>query len=177
MKRAIFLSICSVALLIFSQIEVVACGCPGSKDTDITMAVTQHFGNASIVFSGEVIAKEFVPIIKEDTSGKAIKAENLVYKFLVGGWWKGKFKDEITLNTSHFRYPDLGYGENSGCEYSFEVGEKYLVYAVGSKGKFIAHSCSGTTRIENAEKDIQQLQKLKAENEEFVIKSLINDPF
>ena len=170
MKRAIFLSICSVALLIFGQIEVFACGCPGSKDTDITMAVTQHFGNASIVFSGKVIAKEFVPIIKKDPSGKTIKAENLVYKFLVGDWWKGKSKDEITLNTSHFRYPDLGYGENSGCESSFEVGKEYLVYAVGSKGKFIAHECSGTTRIENAEKDIQELQKLKAVNKNSLLR-------
>jgi hypothetical protein len=97
-KDYIFIAL-QFALLIFGQIEVFACGCPGSKDTDITMAVTQHFGNASIVFSGKVIAKEFVPIIKEDTSGKTIKAENLVYKFLVGGWWKGKSKDEITLNT------------------------------------------------------------------------------
>ncbi len=164
MKRAIFLSICSVALLIFSQIEVVACGCPGSKDTDITMAVTQHFGSASIVFSGKVIAKEFIEIIKKDASGKRVKAENLVYRFIIDNWWKGKSKGEITLNTSHFRYPDLGYGQNSGCEFSFEVGKKYLVYAVGSRGKFTAHECSGTTRIENAEKDIQELQKLKAVN-------------
>jgi len=162
MKKTIFLSLCSLALLFFSQIEVFACGCPRGSNEDITMVVTQHFSNASIVFSGKVITKEFVPIIKKDASGKEIKAENLVYKFIVDSWWKGKSKNGIILNTSHFRYPDIGYGQNSDCDSSFEVGKKYLVYAVSSKGKFIAHSCSGTTRIENAEKHIQELQKFKA---------------
>jgi hypothetical protein len=41
------------------------------------------------------------------------------------------------------------------------LGRKYLVYATNLKGKLIADICGGTTHIENAGSDIEELQKLK----------------
>lgn len=161
MKKIIFLSFSILIVLLFTQIDAFACGCAGRVE-DITKAVTEDFNRASVVFSGKVVSSRFLPIIKKDVSGKEIKAENLVFKFAADSWWKGKSRDEIILDTSQFRYPGLGYGSiGSNCEYNFEAGKKYLIYAVISKGKLIANQCSGTTRIENAEKDIKELQKLK----------------
>ena len=161
MKRIVFLSLSIFALLLITQIEVFACGCAG-RDDDIRKAVTKDFNQASVVFSGRVIAKEFVPINKQDSSTRGIGVpETLIYKFAVDGWWKGKPKDEIILDTSQIRNPS-GSGSGSGCEFQFEFGKKYLVYADGSNNKLIASRCRGTRRIENSEKDIQELQKLKA---------------
>ncbi len=155
------MSVSIAAFLLFSQTDALACGCAGRVE-DISKAVNQDFSRAAVVFSGKVISAKFLPIIKKDTSGNNIKAENLVIKFAVDSWWKGKSKNEITLNTTQFRYPDLSYGIGSGCEYAFEIGKRYLVYAVNSKGQLTADECSGTTTIERAKKDIQELQKLKS---------------
>jgi hypothetical protein len=49
----------------------------------------------------------------------------------------------------------------SNCEFGFNLGRKYLVYATNVKGNLIAPVCGGTTRIENADSDIKELQRLK----------------
>ncbi len=74
----------------------------------------------------------------------------------------------------------------SNCEYHFEVGKRYLVYAVSSKGKLKAYVCSGTGQFEDAEKDIKELQRLMVsekdsqessaltdEDKSFIIKSIL----
>ncbi|MCA1625248.1 MAG: hypothetical protein LC768_03235 [Acidobacteria bacterium] len=175
-----------IALMLLAHINVWACGCQG-RDEDITKAVILDFNKASIIFSGKIAAAEWIPIVEKNASGKEIKAEALLLKFAVDSWWKGKTKDEVIWHTTDIRYPDSGELKlGSNCEYGFELGKKYLVYAVDLKGKLIAGACSGTTRIENAEKDIKELQKLKVkernsqespkltdEDKSFIIKSIL----
>ena len=154
MKKFVFLSLSILAILHFTQIDALACGC-AARSGDITKDVNRDFDQAAIVFSGKVVFAKFVPI------SEGIGAtETLIIKFAVNNWWKGKPIGEVTLSTAQFRYPGIG-GSGEGCEYSFEAGKKYLVYAVNRKGKLRAFDCSGTTRIENAERDIKELQKLK----------------
>lgn len=185
MKNIVLLSVILV-LIVLAQVNVWACGCPG-RVKDITKAVTQDFNQASMVFSGNVVASEWIPKIEKNSSGQKIRAETLVLEFAVDSWWKGKIKNEVIWHTSHIRYPDLGIGESgSNCEYGFEVGKKYLVYADSLEGKLKAHVCGGTRRIEDAEKDIKELQKLNleekhlqegskltGEDKSFIIKSIL----
>lgn len=98
-----------------------------------------------------------MPITEKNSSGKRIKAEIWVLKFAVDNWWKGETKDVVIWRTSSIRYPELDEGKTgSNCEFGFKLRRKYLVYATD-----LAEVCGGTTRIEDADNDIEQLQKLK----------------
>jgi hypothetical protein len=170
MKRIIFSSFGVLFALLFIQIDAFACGCPG-RSKDITKIVTEEFNKVSLVFSGKVVEAKWIPLTEKNASGRKIKVEVLIIKFAVDNWWKGKTKNQVIWRTSNIRYPDMNSGEGgSNCEFSFDSGRKYLVYASSIKGKLIASVCGGTTRIENAESDIKELQKLK----EVKIKNLSN---
>ena len=156
------MSFAVLAASLFIQRDTFACGC-AARSKDITKEVAQDFSRASKVFSGKVMEAKWVPITGKNVSGKRIKAEVLILRFAVDRWWKGKTRDEVVWRTSAIRYPDsnLGLG-GSNCEYGFDLGKKYLVYANGLPGKLSADVCNGTTRIENAGPDIKELQRLKA---------------
>jgi hypothetical protein len=145
-----------------------ACGCAGLADVSnevIVSAIEKEFKASSIVFSGKVTASEYIPII-ENSEGVKIRAEALIFKFAVDERWKGDIGDEIIFPTSTRRYSDGSGSGGSNCVYSsFEVGKKYLIYAVGSKDNLTAHVCGRTKLIENAEKDIEELNWLKKKND------------
>ncbi len=96
----------------------------------------------------------------EDSSG----AEVLVVKIKVEQRWKGSDAEEMILYTSQIRYDD-GSGGGSGCDYSFESGKQYLIYAFGPEDKLKTHACARTRLMEYAEKDVRELNKIKAEEE------------
>jgi hypothetical protein len=161
MKRIIFFSFAILIALLFIQIDVYACGCPGRSE-DIMKAVSEEFNKSSLVFSGKVIEAKWQPISEKKASGERIKAKVLILKFAVDNWWKGKIRNVIYWRTSYIRYPSLNEGRmGSNCELGFNVGRKYLVYARNFEGRLVALACGGTTQIENAENDIKELQKLK----------------
>ncbi len=167
--------------LLFIQIDAFACGCP-ARSKDITKEVAEEFNKSSLVFSGKVVEAKWIPITEENASGSRIKAEVLTLKFAVDNWWKGKTKNQVIWRTSSIRYPDLNEGRTgSNCEFSFDLGRKYLVYAANLNGNLTADVCGGTTRIENAESDIKELQKLQEVKRnklsKSVLNNLINDPF
>ena len=174
MKRIIFSSFAVLFALLFIQIDVYACGCPG-RSKDITKEVAEEFNKSSLVFSGKVVEAKWIPITEENASGSRIKAEVLTLKFAVDNWWKGKTKNQIIWRTSNIRYPDSSLGMiGSNCEFSFDLGRKYLVCASSINGRLVASVCGGTTRIENADKHIQELQKLKEVKTKNVPKRLLN---
>jgi hypothetical protein len=162
MKKIIILSFAVLAALLFIQRETFACGCP-ARSKDMTKEVAQDYGRSSKVFSGKVIEAKWVPATEKNTAGKKIKAEVLILRFAVDKWWKGRTaRDEVVWRTSSMRYPESNAGRGgSNCEYAFELGKRYLVYANGLPGKLSADVCRGTTRIENAGPDIEELQRLK----------------
>jgi hypothetical protein len=181
MKRIVCLFFCVLFGLLFIQIDTYACGCSG-RTSDVSKEVIQDFNASSLVFSGKVVETKWIPIVKKNASGERIKAEVLTLKFAVDNWWKGKNKKEVIWQTSSIRYPDLNSGETgSNCEFSFLLGRKYLVYAANLNGNLTADVCGGTTRIENAESDIKELQKLqevkKNKLSKSVLNNLINDDF
>jgi hypothetical protein len=144
-----------------------ACSCPGQSaeedDQSIAESIAKEFKTATIVFSGKVVDARYVPII-ENRAGVEIKAEALIFKFAIDTWWKGEIKDEIIFPSSDRRYADGTGSVGSNCLHSyFKVGEKYLVYAVGTLDKLEAHVCGRTMLVQKADRDIMELQKLKVE--------------
>jgi hypothetical protein len=144
-----------------------ACGCPGqlpdASDESIAQSIAKEVKDATIVFSGKVVSAQFVPIV-ENHNGVKIKAEALIYKFAVESSWKGDNKDEIIFPTSVRRYSDGTGSIGSNCVHSsFKVGEKYLVYAVGSMDKLKALVCGRTKLIQKAERDVKELLRLRKE--------------
>jgi hypothetical protein len=161
MKRIVFYSLSILFTLLVIQINTFACGCP-ARSEDIKKAVNEEFNKSSLVFSGKVVESKWIPITEKNYIDKKIKAEVLVLKFAVNEWWKGKTKNQVIWRTSNIRFPDMNSGMGgSNCEFSFDLGRNYLVYASSIKGKLTASVCGGTTRIENAESDIKELRKLK----------------
>ena len=151
----------TLTTLLFIQIDTFACSC-GGRSKDIEKEVIQDYNEASMIFSGKVVEGKWIPITEKNASGKRIKAEIWVLKFAVDSWWKGETKDEVVWRTSTVRYPELGDGKTgSNCEFGFKLGRKYLVYATNLEDKLIADVCGGTTAFENADSDIEELQKLR----------------
>jgi hypothetical protein len=143
MKKTISLSLCSLALLLFTQIEVHACGCIELAKETRKQMVNRFLETARVVFTGEVIE-----ITKNPEN------PGFTTKIKVEKWWKQSQPNfrpkEITL-----------FGDGSSCEYHFAVGKKYLVFANEWKNKLQATSCSGNSEIEKATEELKLLGKGK----------------
>ena len=129
-----------VVCLALSAGVSVACTCMHMRgDPDAA------FKTASTVFSGKVLK-----ITEGKSSMPASGVRELVVKFRVEKSWKLIRKDEVivvTLNTSNL------------CGFPFEIGERYLVYAVGGGSKFMTDICSRTTQAPGAKEDLDYLSR------------------
>lgn len=103
-------------------------------------ALVKDFNEAFAVFTGEVVG------------GDTFKV-----KFKVDKLWKGSLGDEIVMPTGAKKYEDGTYSVNS-CDYSFKIGERYLVFAYGeSAEKMQAHECTRTKPLARAGTEVEQL--------------------
>jgi hypothetical protein len=92
---------------------------------------------AAAIFSGEVVA-----IGSVDSSGFETWAE---IRFKVKESWKGEIVPEVSIWTP------VGC---CGCNYTFEVGQRYIVYAYQIQGgKLRTDSCTRTNRLKDAQQD------------------------
>ena len=108
------------------------------------------------VFTGYVSALEYMPVITELGN-----AEMLVVKMVARTWWKGAKTDEVTLNTSTYRYSD-GMTSSEVHRYPFELGKTYLVYASVYHGGLSTSICARTKPIEAGAQDIEVLDTVTA---------------
>ena len=160
--QKIVIAALTVTLSLVAPTDALACGCGrlmNPTDEQFATEVTKEFNKATVVFSGEVVAKEYKPL-DDNSSGEPAGTEVLVIKIAAEGWWKGDIAGEVVLYTRSFRYGD-GTGSSYGCDYSFKVGKKYLVYAFGAADELYTHACARTIELEYAERDIKVLEKLK----------------
>ena len=145
MKQIVILVLtCMTALLNTSG--ALACSClraPIDTEENFRRAVVTSLKQADIVFSGEVI-----------------EMDGLIVKFKVGTAWKGDIKDEISMVTGAIRSED-GFILSSMCDYNFEPGKKYLVFANGSEGKLKASKCSWTGILGERERFTNELDRVK----------------
>lgn len=151
--------------------NALACICHGPEESDkdftrlLTKTITEEFNKSTIVFEGKVIAAEYVPSNDEIYKTK-LNPEVLIIKLKFDKWWKGKVEEEVILSTDRARFFE---GEvSNSCDYGFTVGKTYLVYASGKAGKLKANYCS-TKQIQNAERDIEELRKIRRTRKEKAI--------
>ncbi len=118
-------------------------------------SISDELKNSTAVFSGQVIAEEYRPVnSKEDHLPEG--GEALVIRFAVERWWKGSGEEEVILYTGVTRYPN-GYTRMFAEDFTFRVGEKYLVYADSSEDGLKTNGCRRTAEIEKAEEDLGEL--------------------
>jgi hypothetical protein len=127
-----------ICLLLLSAEDLLACSCVANLKP-LKQQVTDAYKNSIAIFSGEVLS---VTPTDEFTVTVKIKIEKS---------WKGRFSKEIILTTGK---------DSAMCGYSFEIGNKYLVYAYGPKNKLTTGLCSRTGVLSQSE-DLKYLDQLK----------------
>lgn len=140
------LAILSVLIyLSLSVNEALGCRCsmdPNPTPEKIIVARLNALEKAAVVFTGEVVF-----------------LDRFTVKFKVDKIWKGKEAEEITMLTGT---KDNGEGTitSSSCDYSFNKGEKYLVYAEGPPEELQTHFCSRTALLKYAEDEMKGLDEI-----------------
>lgn len=125
-----------------------ACGCPtvgGQTSEEIQKSRLNVFERTAAIFIGEVIELE----------------QNKV-KFKVEKIWKGDSVDEITMSIQQGKHN--GKSVSTSCDYRFEMGERYLVYAIYINDELNTGACSRTTslkQVERAEEEIRGLNEIR----------------
>lgn len=145
-----------VICLFCSMTSVYACRC-------ITTSVEDNVKNASIIFSGKVVGFEYrkgIPNRYMDeqakATGKFIDYETLVIKVRIEQSWKGNVPTEIFLLTYTTKNAD-GTGSYLSCDFNFLKDETYVIFANGKENEYRTNSCSGTRKLNEAEKDLEIL--------------------
>jgi hypothetical protein len=123
------------------------CVCPtiGASSEQEKASRLKDFKSAAAIFTGEVIELE----------------ENKV-KFKVEKIWKGESVDEIIM-VIQLKKDDGRYVRTS-CDYYYELGKKYLVYAYDNQGELTTYQCTRTIafkHIEIVEQEIKGLDEIK----------------
>lgn len=145
MKQIVIVSLALMAILLSTE-GAVACSClrpPINTEEKLRTAVATSLREANAVFSGEVI-----------------EMDSLIIKFKVEKAWKGDVKDEVSIATGAVKSED-GFFLSSTCDYKFELGKKYLIFANSSKGKLKASKCSWTGILGERERFRNELERLK----------------
>jgi hypothetical protein len=150
-----FIFVCAVFLGAAGQ--ALACLCPvqGSLEKD---SVRNAKADSVAVFTGEVISIGSIQIgetepsrtLPDGTIEVPLPQYKRVTTFKITAVWKGDVGSEIRLLES-----------GTGCDFPFEVGKLYLVYAYGKA--LTTNSCSRTALIDakNTRKEIKILNKLR----------------
>jgi len=121
------------------------CGCGGdllTTDEERRAILVKDFNDASVVFSGEVV--------ELDTFELKIKVDKS---------WKGESKNVINMITAAIKIDENTY-RSSSCNYRFQLGKKYLVYAYETDGELKARACSRTKPIQYAEQEMAYLEEI-----------------
>ena len=96
--------------------------------------VAEQRSKALAVFSGEVLATDFEKV-----------------RFKIQKIWKGEIKDELQMSTGGKKINDELFELPSSCNYNFQKGEKYLVFAFGdSFDEMKATKCNLTNKLDKA---------------------------
>ncbi len=147
MRKFIFFSINVFALLMFLQIDALACRCVVDPDQTLEQNINAHLKNAKAVFSGEV--REIYPFF----FGQNIPGKDILVKIRVDESWKEILPEEINIVT-----------DNSSCGYRFEKGKSYLVFANSSdEYDLTTAKCLPNKELENATEELRILGEGKKE--------------
>ena len=144
--KKLALNLFALAISFFASETAIACSCdlPGiDTEEKFRAVVATSLNGANAVFSGEVV-----------------EMDTFTVKFKIEKVWKGNFKDELIMITGVERAED-GSDVSSTCDYDFELHKKYLVFAYGAKDKLKASKCSWTSILDERERFVNELDRLK----------------
>lgn len=143
------LAFVSIILLLTCSESAMACWCRKEVlDTDkkFRAAVAKEIRRSFVVFSGEAVERNLFGL-----------------RFKVTRVWKGKPTDEIVFRSK--LYAAQSSGDNQyfidSCALLFDVGKRYLVYGYREGNNLYVSKCSRTQPLENAERDVNELDRLK----------------
>jgi len=132
-------------LLLLSFDVAFGCVCVHAENPtpeSVRAARQKEFDKATVVFSGEVI-----------------KSGRFKVEFKVDKIWKGDSVNHITMLTGTIDNGD-GTHTSSSCDFSFKLGEKYLIYAYGEFNELKTHECSRSSLLKNAVEEAEGLEKI-----------------
>jgi hypothetical protein len=139
-------SLLGAAFLLFLSFDVAfGCVCflaENPTPESVRAARQKEFGKATVVFSGEVI-----------------KSDKFKAEFKVDKIWKGDSINRVLMLTGIKENGD-GTQTSSSCDFSFKLGEKYLIYAYGELDELKTHECSRSSLLKNAVEEIEGLEKI-----------------
>lgn len=147
MRRMLLAPLAVMFLLLLAPEVALGCVCFGTPEKrtpeQVRAMLVRDFNEAVAVFSGEVVAI--------DTFKVKLKVDKL---------WKGDFGDEAVMSTGTKDNGD-GIHISSSCDYSFKLGEKYLVYAYGASPEDMqARECTRTRPLNYAEQEMKDLDEV-----------------
>jgi hypothetical protein len=144
--KKIFLLAASL-LVLNSNLASATCFC-------IPTTPQKNFRTSRAVFAGKVIDIMAKTDRNRDTSESFVAFK---VTFEVSKVWKGKVdKQQVVLTSESF----------PGCEYSFEKGKEYLVYASGEELTIQTALCDATKPLVNAQADLAVLEQETTGNPE-----------
>jgi len=120
--------------------------------------------DAPLVFAAEVveIGKPYPDVMK--TKDAYAEMAKVKVRLKIERVWRGELPEEVVITGGAVKFPD-GSIWMVGCLYPFEEGEKYLVYANGTKNELGVSMCSRTRPLDKAAKEVEILDELKREAE------------
>jgi hypothetical protein len=92
------------------------------------------------------------------TSGNDGEPKIVALKFRVDSWWKGKSTREVLIFTDRTVSED-GSQTITNCDFPFEIGKRYLVYAFSDEKQLKTNACTRTKEIGKAGEDLKILGK------------------
>lgn len=137
MKKIVLIA---ASILVLTSNAASACVC-------FPTTPKKNFRNSRAVFAGKVIDIMPQTDINRETSDSLVAFK---VTFEVSKVWKGKVdKQQVVLTSKSF----------PGCEYSFEKGKEYLVYASGEELTIQTELCHTTKPLANAQADLAVLEQ------------------
>ena len=133
------------AILFFCVKDAEACACvrPELSPEQNRQDVAEQLEKAIAVFSGEVM-----------------RLDALTVQFRLEDVWKGEFGQHVVMPISAGQNPD-GTVAYSSCDYVFQVGRKYLVFAYGKSASTMrAYSCTRTIALQRATSTVELLDQI-----------------
>jgi hypothetical protein len=138
-----------------------ACVCVDMPDITLADKLNWAIKNADTVFIGNVrrfdflagVPNEYLEERRKTNPGLTWETKTGVFK--VDAWWKGPVDAEAYVVTDSTRGSD-GTGSESSCDYGFEKGKTYLVFA-RKYGEYLKNIACSFSRRDDQIKDILPL--------------------
>ena len=160
----------SSLILVFSVSTVIACGCGGMPDDrSPSERLRAKIDQSAAAFTGKVVGFEYRPGIYDEEFEQHLGQVNRprmdyevkFVKIKIDRWWAGDLGEEVELMTAAKRMAD-GTTSNSSCDYGFEEGKTYFVFA-NKRGLYLStHSCAGNAVIKDRKEVVELIGPGKA---------------